>query len=55
MRVLPLALAGMAAPSSQITLNITMMAVLLSTLPIIIIFIFAQKYFINGLGGAIKE
>ena len=55
MRVLPLALAGMAAPSSQITVNITMMAVLLSTLPIIVIFVFAQKYFINGMGGAIKE
>ncbi len=55
MRVLPLAIAALVAPSSQVTVNITMMAVLISTLPIIAIFIFAQKYFINGLGGAIKE
>jgi len=32
-----------------------MMAVLVSTLPIIVIFIFCQRYFINGLGGALKE
>lgn len=55
MRVLPLALAAMVAPSSQITLNIAMMAVLITTLPIVVIFVFAQKYFINGLGGALKE
>ncbi len=32
-----------------------MMAVLLSTLPIIIFFILYQRYFINGLGGSLKE
>jgi ABC-type glycerol-3-phosphate transport system permease component len=31
------------------------MAVLLSTLSVVIFFIFCQRYFINGLGGAIKE
>lgn len=55
MRVIPLALASMVSPSSQITLNVTMMAVLISTLPVVVIFVLAQKYFINGLGGAIKE
>jgi len=55
MRVLPLAIAALATPSSQVPGNISMMAVLISTLPIIIIFIFCQRYFINGLGGALKE
>lgn len=55
MRVLPLALAGLGQSFSQTPPNIAMMAVLLSTLPIILFFIFCQRYFINGLGGAIKE
>lgn len=55
MRVLPLALAGLGQSFSQTPPNIAMMAVLLSTLPIIIFFVFCQRYFINGLGGAIKE
>jgi ABC-type glycerol-3-phosphate transport system permease component len=55
MRVLPLALAGLGQSFSQTPPNIAMMAVLLSTLPIIVFFIFCQRYFINGLGGAIKE
>lgn len=55
MRVLPLALAGLGQSFSQTPPNIAMMAVLLSTLPIIIFFILCQRYFINGLGGAIKE
>jgi ABC-type glycerol-3-phosphate transport system permease component len=55
MRVLPLALAGLGQSFSQTPPNIAMMAVLLSTLPIIIFFILAQRYFINGLGGALKE
>jgi len=55
MRVLPLAIAALATPSSQVPGNVSMMAVLISTLPIIIIFIFCQRYFINGLGGALKE
>jgi len=55
MRVLPLSIAALATPSSQVPGNISMMAVLVSTLPIIVIFIFCQRYFINGLGGAIKE
>lgn len=55
MRVLPLALAGLGQSFSQTPPNVAMMAVLLSTLPIIIFFILAQRYFINGLGGALKE
>ena len=49
------ALAGLGQSFSQTPPNIAMMAVLLSTLPIIVFFIFCQRYFINGLGGAIKE
>ena len=41
--------------TSQTPPNIAMMAVLLSTLPIIVFFVFCQRYFINGLGGAVKE
>ncbi len=55
MRVLPLALAGLGQSFSQTPPNVAMMAVLLSTLPIIVFFILCQRYFINGLGGAIKE
>lgn len=55
MRVLPLAIAGLGSQTSQTPPNIAMMAVLLSTLPIIVFFILCQRYFINGLGGAIKE
>jgi multiple sugar transport system permease protein len=55
MRVLPLAIAGLGSQTSQTPPNIAMMAVLLSTLPIIIFFILCQRYFINGLGGAVKE
>lgn len=55
MRVLPLAIAGLGSQTSQTPPNIAMMAVLLSTLPIIVFFILCQRYFINGLGGALKE
>lgn len=55
MRVLPLAIAGLGSQTSQTPPNIAMMAVLLSTLPIIVFFILCQRYFINGLGGAVKE
>ena len=55
MRVLPVAIAALVAGQSQVPANIAMMAILISTLPIVIIFVLAQKYFINGLGGAIKE
>ena len=55
MRVLPLSIAALATPSSQVPANISMMAVLFSTLPVIVVFIFCQRYFVNGLGGALKE
>jgi len=32
-----------------------MMGVLITTLPIIIIFVLLQRFFINGLSGGIKE
>jgi ABC-type glycerol-3-phosphate transport system permease component len=31
-----------------------MMGVLLTTLPILVIFIFLQRYFVNGLVGGVK-
>ena len=40
---------------AQITPNVAMMGVLITTLPIIVIFVFLQRYFINGLVGGIKE
>lgn len=55
LRVLPIALAAMVTQRSLITPNIAMMAVLLSTLPIIAIFIPLQRYFVSGLVGAVKE
>jgi ABC-type glycerol-3-phosphate transport system permease component len=55
LRVLPVALSAMVTQRAQITPNVAMMAVLLSTLPIIVIFVFLQRYFVNGLVGGIKE
>lgn len=55
MRVLPLALAAASGDYNIVTANVKMMAVLITTLPTFVVFIVAQKYFIVGLGGAIKE
>jgi multiple sugar transport system permease protein len=55
LRVLPVALSAMMTQRAQITPNIAMMGVLITTLPIIIIFIVLQRYFVNGLVGGIKE
>jgi ABC-type glycerol-3-phosphate transport system permease component len=55
LRVLPIALAAMVTQRSLVTPNIAMMAVLLSTLPIIAVFIPLQRYFVSGLVGAVKE
>jgi len=55
LRVLPVALSAMMTQRAQITPNIAMMGVLITTLPIILIFVFLQRYFINGLVGGIKE
>ena len=54
MRVLPLALASLGEEFTLIPPNVAMMAVLISTLPVLIIFILAQRWFVSGLGGAIK-
>ena len=50
-----LSIAGHGSQPSQTPPNVAMMAVLLSTLPIIVFFVFCQRYFINGLRGAVKE
>lgn len=55
LRVLPVALSAMMTQRAQITPNIAMMGVLLTTLPILVIFIFLQRYFVNGLVGGVKE
>ena len=55
LRVLPVVLSAMMTDRAQITPNIAMMAVLLTTLPIIVIFVALQRYFVNGLVGGIKE
>jgi multiple sugar transport system permease protein len=55
LRVLPIALSALVTQRSLVTPNLAMMAVLISTLPIIAIFIPLQRYFVSGLVGAVKE
>ena len=55
LRVLPISLSALVTQRAQITPNLAMMAVLISTLPIIAIFIPLQRYFVSGLVGAVKE
>ena len=55
LRVLPIALSALVTQRSLVTPNLAMMAVLISTLPIIAVFIPLQRYFVSGLVGAIKE
>ncbi len=55
LRVLPVALSAMITQRAQITPNVAMMGVLITTMPIVVIFVFLQRYFINGLVGGIKE
>lgn len=55
MRVLPLTLARLGDDFSLVPPNVAMMSVLLSTLPVFIVFIFTQRWFVRGLGGAVKE
>jgi ABC-type glycerol-3-phosphate transport system permease component len=55
LRVLPVALSAMMTQRAQITPNVAMMGVLITTLPIIAIFVLLQRYFVNGLVGGIKE
>ena len=50
LRVLPLALAPLAG-SSFVPLNVAMAAVMISTIPVLIVFIIAQRAFIRGLSG----
>lgn len=55
LRVLPVALSAMITQRAQTTPNVAMMGVLITTLPIIVIFVVLQRYFVNGLVGGIKE
>ncbi len=55
LRVLPIALSALVTQRAQITPNVAMMGVLISTLPIIVIFLSLQRYFVNGLVGALKQ
>ena len=55
LRVLPISLSALVTQRAQITPNLAMMAVLISTLPIVAIFIPLQRYFVSGLVGAVKE
>ena len=55
LRVLPIALSALVTQRAQITPNIAMMAVLISTLPVVLVFVALQKYFVNGLIGSLKE
>jgi ABC-type glycerol-3-phosphate transport system permease component len=55
LRVLPVALSAMITQRAQITPNVAMMGVLITTLPILAIFIVLQRYFVNGLVGGLKE
>lgn len=55
MRVLPLALASLGEELDTTPPNVGMAAVLITTLPVLVVFVFTQRWFINGLGGSIKE
>lgn len=56
LRVLPLVLAPLATSEHSITpISTVMMAVLLTTVPMLILFLVAQNQFVKGLGGAVKE
>jgi multiple sugar transport system permease protein len=55
LRVLPIALSALVTQRAQITPNVAMMGVLISTLPILVIFVALQRYFVNGLSGGLKE
>jgi ABC-type glycerol-3-phosphate transport system permease component len=55
MRVLPLSLASLGDELSLTPPNVGMMAVLISTLPVLVVFLFTQRWFVSGLGGALKE
>lgn len=51
LRVLPLAIAPLASEGSVVPPNIAMAALLVSTIPVLIAFLFAQRYFVQGLAG----
>ncbi|TDT14912.1 carbohydrate ABC transporter membrane protein 2 (CUT1 family) [Ilumatobacter fluminis] len=51
LRVLPLAIAPLASEGTIVPPNIAMAALLVSTVPVLIAFLFAQRYFVQGLSG----
>lgn len=51
LRVLPLAIAPLASEGTIVPPNIAMAAILVSTIPVLIAFLFAQRYFVQGLSG----
>lgn len=55
LRVLPLSLAPLGDPYSLTAPNVAMMAALLSAVPVFIIFLLTQRWFVYGLGGAMKD
>ena len=55
MMVLPLSLASLGSELDTTPPNVGMMAVLITTLPVLAVFVFTQRWFISGLGGAVKE
>jgi ABC-type glycerol-3-phosphate transport system permease component len=54
LRVLPLSLASLGTVDSYIPFNVGLAAVLISTLPVAIVFLIAQRSFVGGLAGSVK-
>lgn len=51
MRVLPVALAAIGAKNTTIPINVGLGAVLISTLPLAIVFVLAERWFVQGITG----
>lgn len=52
MRVLPVALAAIGAENTTIPINVGLSAVLLSTLPLAVVFVLAERWFVEGITGS---
>lgn len=55
LRVLPLALASIGTADSAVAPHIGMAATLLATLPVAAVFLIAQRSFVGGIAGSVKE
>lgn len=51
LRVLPLAIAPLSSEGSLVPPNVAMAALFISTVPVLVAFIFAQRFFVQGLSG----